>query len=269
LGEWFAIIQNISIFTMPTSSLILLDNAPLNQANAESAASKRISQLYEHLELYSEGQPAQHTLFVLQRTPLATITAPDRLLIIDPPPEAANKFHLQGEVAALSCLPRRPAGFNYLQTMPGGLAHLRIGQHFLDIYSQRYSAVVVFPTLGIVYGGPFGGNQTVPELADGSDASDELEALRLLARLVKQRLHLFIPHSGDLSSNPIEVMAWLAEDVSYLHKLRRVIPSLRQAGEAYAQALQIADSLLPDERRTLAARTIHERNVQILWNSLP
>ncbi|MDE0464588.1 MAG: hypothetical protein OXH93_19375, partial [Caldilineaceae bacterium] len=57
----------------------------------------KISQLYDQLEMYSEGDPPSHSLFVLARL----LGSPDRLLIIDPPDDAATRFDVAEETAAL------------------------------------------------------------------------------------------------------------------------------------------------------------------------
>ena len=84
----------------------------------------------------------------------------NQLLIVDPPADVTARFRLEDDVAVLYTAQHRAAaadtGLPKVQTMPGGVAHLRVGEHFLDLYVQRQSVVVHFPALGIVAGGDFG-----------------------------------------------------------------------------------------------------------------
>lgn len=225
----------------------------------------KITQLYERLELLSEGDPPRHSLFVMARL----LGTPDRLLLIDPPADVGDRFTLAEENAILFTGAPLETGLPALQTQPGGVAHLSIGEHLLDVYSQQNGNVVYFPTLGVLCGGEFGGDLTLPLLAPSSDGSDEIESLRLLAQLVKQRrMELYIPRVGSLSRDRVDVMGRLAGDVGYLHSLRRVIPAARERGEALERIEQLAATLLPEKRRTPLCREIHEKNVERLWRSV-
>ncbi|MEZ4712402.1 MAG: hypothetical protein R3A44_34755 [Caldilineaceae bacterium] len=107
-------------------------------------------------------------------------------------------------------------------------------------------------------------------MAPNSDGSAELETLRLLARLVKQRpLQLYIPQVGALCEDGVEVMRRLAADVAYVHGLRRVIPALAQRNDGLEHALEMADSLLPEGRRSAFARQCHQTNVQNMLTYTP
>ncbi len=114
----------------------------------------KITQLYEHLELFSEGEPPRHTLFVLGRPTLAERNplqaTPDQLLIIDPPANVSTRFRVEGNVATLFTGPVVETGFPLLQTEAGGVAHIRIGEHYLDLYSQPQSNVIQLPALGVL-----------------------------------------------------------------------------------------------------------------------
>jgi hypothetical protein len=157
-----------------------------------------------------------------------------------------------------------------LQTQAGGVAHVRIGDHFLDLYSQRHATIVHLPALGILCGGEFGSDSTVPRLAAGSDGSNELETLRLLARLVKQhRLSLYIPHIGAELSDKVTIMERLAADVAYLHGLRRVVTPLALRGESMEAVSDLAESVLPRDRRTPLAMATHASNVNSLVGAGP
>ncbi|MCL4835190.1 MAG: hypothetical protein KJZ86_22310 [Caldilineaceae bacterium] len=225
----------------------------------------RITQLYPRLELLSEGEPPHHTLFVMARLP----GSPDRLLLIDPPADVTERFSLADENAVLYTGPARESALPELQTQPGGIAHLSIGEHLLDIYSQQTGNVIYFPTLGVLCGGDFGSDLALPRLAPGSDGSEEIETLRLLAQTVKQRrLEVYIPRIGSLCRDRVEVMGRLAGDVSYLHGLRRIIPAGAEQGEALERIEQMAAGLVPENRRTAFCREIHEENVERLWRAV-
>lgn len=222
----------------------------------------KITQLYPRLELLSEGEPSRHTLFVMARL----LGTPDRLLLIDPPADVTERFSLGEENAVLFTGAAVETGLSALQTQPGGVAHISIGEHLLDVYSQRTDTVVHFPALGLLCGGAYGSDLSLPHLAPGSNGDDEIETLRLLAQLVKQRrVDLYVPHTGSLCNDRVEVMGRLAADVSYLHGLRRVIPGAVQRGEALERVEQLTDTLLPEKRRSAHCRRIHEENVERLW----
>jgi hypothetical protein len=237
----------------------------------------KITQLYKHLELFSQGEPSQHTLFVLgQEATFAEIetvaqleqlgSPSTQLLLIDPPENAAELFRLEGEIAVLFTGPARDVDLPRLQTQAGGVAHLRVGEHFLDVYSQPDGNIVHLPALGIILGGAYGSDATLPEIAPGSDGAAELDALRLLASLVKgRRLQLYIPRVGTLTSDRVDAMQRLAADVAYLHGLRRVIPAIAQRGSDLREVQAVAESLLPSERRTSENQGIHRQNVQRLY----
>jgi len=247
---------------MPASSILLTD-LPTTQPI-------KIVQLFEHLELFSEGTPTRHTLFVLGRTRLTQLDSlelpVDQLLLIDPPADVRQRFKLEGDLAVLFTGKAEEVGLPALQTAAGGVAHIRIGEHFLDIYTQRQGAIVHLPALGILCGGHFGSDASLPQIAPGSDGNEELDTLRLLARLIKQsRLQLYIPRIGALCSTPTEVMMRLAADVAYLHGLRRVVPALVVRGDALDLLLQLSDSLLPEGRRSALCREVHVENLQTLY----
>ncbi|MBX3000099.1 MAG: hypothetical protein KF893_16375 [Caldilineaceae bacterium] len=227
--------------------------------------SPKITQLYPQLELFSEGEPPRHTLFVMGRL----LGAPDQLLLIDPPADAGERFSLAENSAVLFTGPDAPdVALPQLQTVAGGVAHISIGQHLLDIYSHPTGNVIYLPTLKILCGGRFGSDLLLPALAPRSTGEDELEILRRLAQLSKARpLQLYIPHTGSLVSDPIQVMTRLADDVGYLHSLRRVIPAALRRGEDLIKVQQIASTLIPENRRTPACQQIHKKNVETLFQA--
>ena len=220
----------------------------------------QITQLYDQLELFSEGDPPRHTLFVLGRL----LGMPDELLLIDPPADVADRFSLAANTAVLFTGPERvETGLAQMQRMTGGVAHIRIGQHLLDIYTRAMDTVIALPAVGLLCGGRFGSDLVLPEVAEESDGSEEIETLRLLAQLAKTRPpRLFVPRTGSLSSDRVEIMGRLANDVAYLHSLRRVIPAAVRRGDDAIQIQQLGATLLPENRRSAICQQIHARNVE-------
>ncbi len=237
----------------PISSILLNGLAPSQPS--------KITQLYQYLELFSEGDPATHTLFVMGHGPAGD----DQLLLIDPPAEVTTRFRLEGQVAAAFTAEPLPVDVPLVQTLPGGVAHLRIGEHFVDLYTQTQGAAVYLPALGVLCSGRFGSDVTVPTLASDSNGDEELETLRLLARLMKQRrLQVLIPRVGNLATETPSAMRRLAEDVAYLHGLQRVASPLAQRGGELAELMRVAETLLPAERRTERGWADHRVNLSRL-----
>jgi hypothetical protein len=255
-------------------SLIPLFDLPSGPA---AGAGPRILQLYQDLELFSEGEPPANALFVLGRSlgvaPDQVGLWRDQLLVVDPPPNLHARFRLEGDVAVLFTEERDDAesvaaAFARVQTMPGGLAHIRLGEHFLDIYAQRSGAVVHLPALGILLGGVYGSDVLPPRLAAQSDGAEELDTLRLIARILKSHhFQLYIPHSGALCEDKLAVMERLAADVAYLHGLRRVVPALAQRGEPWEIVEAAGGSLLPATWQTPAAQAVHGTNLAALFKA--
>ena len=243
-----------------------MTNSSISLLESSAKEPSRILQLYPFLELFSEGEPPRNTLFVLERAPISLMESNgDRLLLIDPPASASARFRFEGAVTSIFSGEVRESGLPQLQTQPGGVAHIRLGEHFLDIYSQRGSNIIYFPALGILCAGLFGSDATLPRIAAGSDGNEELDTLRLLAQLVKRNLRLFIPQVGTLCEEPTQVMQRLAADVGYLHSLRRVVPALAQRGDAVEDVWQVAESLLPKIRQSALCKRTHQDNIQQLW----
>jgi hypothetical protein len=225
-----------------------------------------ITQLYPTIELYSDGEPPQHTIFVLGKGLPAPLGAGDELLLVDPPDDAPTRFSLPERTAALFTGTPTEASIALLQTQSGGVAHVRIGDHYLDIYAQQGSTVVHIPAVGILCGGTFGSNQVPPRVAPGSDGQEELDALRLLARLVRdRRVQLYIPRQGALVHDRTQMMERLADDVAYIHGLRRVIPMLAKDGQGLNAGLAMADTLLPAGRHSPASRAVNAANIQTVF----
>lgn len=243
----------------------------LNLSAAVGSAAK-ITQLFEHLELFSEGEPPIHSLFIQGQPTLAEGNplqpAQEQLLLIDPPADVVTRFRLPAETAVLFTGTPTAVGLAHLQTRPGGVAHLRIGQHFLDLYSQATSAVIYLPAVGIVCGGAFGSDARLPIIAVSSSGEQELATLRLLAQLVKQRrFQLYIPQIGGVSSSAVEMMERLAADVAYLHGIRRVVLPLAQQNDPFTQIELVAGSLLPTTRRSAACEAEHLVNLRRLYDA--
>lgn len=233
----------------------------------DSSSQKRpqILQLYQDLELFSEGEPTQHSLFVLGHGDDRSGGRREQLLIVDPPADAAERFKLADDVAALYTGDRPRAALPQVELLPGGVAHLRVGDHFLDVYVQRSGVVVYLPAVGVLLSGDYGSDALPPRIVPGSDGGDELETLRLLARLIKhENFQLCVPHVGTTVKEKVKVMERLAADVAYLHGLRRVVPGLLQRGEPLETIERIAESLLPEGRQSEAAQSVHAANLSVL-----
>ena len=241
---------------------------PIPLLNPSAAAGPRITQLYAQLELLSEGNPPANALFIMGRDGIPTpdaLLGRSQLLVLDPPDDLITRFRLEDDAAVIFTGAPRSVGLPVVQTVAGGVAHLRIGDHFLDIYVQQNGVVLHIPALGIIAGGGFGSDCLPPVLGDSSTGETELETLRLLARLLKARnFQLYIPAGGATSNDRTLVMERLAGDVAYLHGLRRVIPPLLQRGEPLETVERITDSLLPANCRSSQAEAMHEQNVQTL-----
>ena len=242
--------------------------SPIPLLDPSAAAGPRITQLYAHLELLSEGEPPANTLFIMGRDGIPTpdaLLGRSQLLVVDPPDDLITRFRLEDDAAVLFTGAPRSVGLPVVQTMAGGVAHLRIGDHFLDIYAQLGAVVLHIPALGVIAGGSFGSDCLPPLLGERSAGEAELDTLRLLARLLKARnFQLYIPAGGATSNDRTAVMERLAGDVAYLHGLRRVIPPLVQRGEALETVERISDSLLPAHCQSPRGVAIHEHNVQTL-----
>ncbi len=246
-----------------------MSNLSLFDPSAHSGG--EITRLYEHLELFSEGDPPRHTLFVLGRptlaeqNPLQAIN--EQRLIIDPPFDLTERFRLDGDLAVISTGATIAVALPQVQTTAGGVAHIRVGAHYLDIYSQQQNNVIHLPALGILCGGSFGSDAVVPTVGANSDGSEELETLRLLAQLVKGRnFQLYIPRCGTLSQDRVAVMQRLAADVAYLHEMRRVLKGLAERGESEEVIETIAPTLLPEHRQSALSEEIHHANLQSIYN---
>lgn len=252
-------------------SLIPLFDLP---SGPRAGAGPRILQLYQDLELFSEGDPPVNSLFVLGRSlgvvPDQVGLWRDQLLVVDPPSELETRFRLEGDVAVLytgAAAGEEAAGSGLarVQTIAGGVAHIRVGEQFLDIYAQRVGAVVHLPAIGVLLGGTYGSDVAPPRLAGGSDGEEELDTLRLLARILKgHHFQLFIPHVGAMVQDKLAVMERLAADVAYLHGLRRVVPGLAQRGEPWEMIEMVGESLLPAAMQSPAARAVHTGNLRAL-----
>ncbi|HQY93725.1 hypothetical protein [Caldilinea sp.] len=233
----------------------------------ESPSQKQpqILQLYQNLELFSEGAPARNSLFVLGKGIDAAGSPRTHLLIVDPPADAPDRFQLEDDVAALYTGDGPHAAVPQVELIAGGVAHLRVGEHFLDVYVQQAGVIAYLPAVGVLLSGDYGSDALPPRIVPGSDGSDELETLRLLARLIKhENFQLCVPHVGSPVREKPAIMERLATDVAYLHGLRRVVPGLLQRGEPLETIERIAESLLPENRQSEEALAVHSANLSVL-----
>jgi len=225
----------------------------------------QILQLFQNLELLSEGDLVRNSLFVLGQTEDQAGATRRQLLIVDPPEDITERFRLEDDVAVIYTGDQARAGLPQVELAPGGTAHVRVGEHFLDVYAQQAGAVLYLPAVGVLMSGDYASDALPPRILPGSDGSEELETLRLLARLIKsENFQLCVPRVGATVREKPAVMERLAADVAYLHGLRRVIPGLIQRGEPLETIEVIAESLLPADRHSEEAQRIHDANVQAL-----
>jgi hypothetical protein len=225
----------------------------------------QILQLFQDLELFSEGDPACNSLFVLGQSVDGSGSPRRHLLIVDPPEDIDERFRLDDDIAVIYTGDQPRAALPQVELVPGGTAHVRVGEHFLDVYAQQAGAVLYLPAVGVLMSGDYASNALPPRILPGSDGSEELETLRLLARLIKsENFQLCVPRVGATVREKPAVMERLAGDVAYLHGLRRVIPGLIKRGEPLETIEVVAESLLPDDRRSEVAQRIHDDNVQAL-----
>lgn len=199
----------------------------------------------------------------------------DELLIVDPPADMAGFVLPERTAVVRTCLSEQPLppGAALVELQPGGVAHIRLGEHLLDIYAQQGGALVHLPELGLLCSGELASNRLPPRLAPGSDGASELDALRLCARLVREgRVRMLIPHVGDLVEAPTAMMERLADDVAYIHALRRSVqavhaktaPGQMAAGQAEGAPLNGADAHLPSGRIDAASRAVHAANLHTM-----
>lgn len=225
----------------------------------------RIVQLYEHVELFREGSPAANTLFILgrDRGPNSFFVGGDQTLLIDPPHDTPQRFRFDGQVSAIYTIPGSPVeGIPTVQTEPGGVAHIRIGNHYLDIYSERGGTLIALPAIGLLCSGGIGSDSVVPVVGEGSDGTAELDLLLAAARLVKGlRLQMMIPRYGEWEIDKAEALHRLAGDVAYLHRLRRIVPAQVARNIDTAELIQATENLLPADRDNPFSRTTHQANV--------
>ena len=239
--------------------------SPIPLLEPPSQKRPQILQLYQDLELFSEGTPARNSLFMLGHSVDAAGRSCDHLLIVDPPADAPERFRLEEDVAALYTGARPRAALPEVELRAGGVAHLRVGDHFLDVYVQKAGVIAYLPAVGVLLSGDYASDALPPRIVAGSDGGDELETLRLLARLIKhENFQLCVPHVGTTVREKPKVMERLAADVAYLHGLRRVVPGLLARGEPLETIERIAESLLPEDRNSEAGQVVHAANLSVL-----
>ncbi len=190
----------------------------------------------------------------------------DELLLVDPPEDVRNRFTLPDRVVAVSTTGAAPAGLTTLDSQPGGVAHLRIGEHLVDLHTFANRTVVHLPAVGLLCAGEFGQHDLPPRLQHGESGEEELAVLRLLARIVRERrIQLFLPHTGEPVGDILQVMSALAEDVGYIHSLRRNVNAIARSRDGLNAALAVADSLLPPHWSTPQAKVINADNISTIY----
>lgn len=188
------------------------------------------------------------------------------MLLIDPPADVRSRFVLPERVVALATEGAIPPGVATLESQPGGIAHLRIGEHLVDLHAFAERTAIFFPALGLLCAGGFGQRELPPRLDQGDGGEEELTVLRLLARIVRERrIQLYVPRTGEPVSDIMQVMSALAEDVGYIHSLRRNVNAIARNRDGLNAALAVADSLLPPHWTSPQAKTINAANVSAVY----
>lgn len=132
-----------------------------------------------------------------------------------------ERFRLDGDLAVLSTGATIAVALPQVQTGAGGIAHIRVGAHYLDIYSQQQSNVIRLPALGILCGGSFGSDALVPTVRTFRWQRGVRDpALAGTIRAKRRNFQIYIPRCGALSQDRLAVMQRLAADVAYLHEVR-------------------------------------------------
>lgn len=219
----------------------------------------RATQLFEHLELLSEGIPEHNTLFVLSRV----LGQPDELLLVDPPADVTARFQLPERTAVLTSGPDAPQPpLPTLHPADQAVVHVQVGQHLLDILGMGPWRVVYLPAVGLLWSGSFGSQVVVPRVRSRLEVEMGVQVLRTMARIVRERrLQVLIPRIGEPVWDRVEAMTRLAEDLVYLQGLLRVAPGAARREEV-ARALEVLSaSLLPKDRAGEMSRAIHQANM--------
>lgn len=228
----------------------------------------KITQLYPNLELFTDGDLARNTLFVLGPGLAPPLGSGDELLLIDPPDDARSRFTLPERVVAVSTTGAAPAGLATLERQADGVAHLRVGDHLVDLHTFEQRTVAHMPAVGLLCSGEFAQVALPPRILLGSNGDEELAVLRLLARIVRERrVQLLLPRHGDARIDIMQTMSALAEDVGYIHSVRRAVNTIARSRDGLNAALAVADSLLPPHWNTPAARAQNIANVSNYYST--
>lgn len=228
----------------------------------------KITQLYPNLELFTDGDPTRNTLFVLGPGLAPPLGSGDELFLIDPPDDVRTRFTLPERVVAVATTGEALAGIATLERQADGVAHLRVGEHLVDLHTFERRTVAHLPAVGLLCSGEFGQILLPPRILLGSNGDEELAVLRLLARIVRERrVQLLLPRHGDPRSDIMQTMSALAEDVSYIHSVRRAVNAIARSRDGLNAALAIADSLLPPHWNTPAARALNAANVSNYYST--
>jgi hypothetical protein len=190
----------------------------------------------------------------------------DELLLVDPPDDVRSRFTLPDRVAAVVTSGAVPAGLATLDSQPGGVAHLRIGEHLVDLHAFPHRTVVHLPAVGLLCVGEFGQRELPPRLQQGESGEEELAVLRLLARIVRERhIQLLLPRTGEPIGDIMQMMSALAEDVGYIHAVRRNVNAIARSRDGLNAALAVADSLLPPHWSTPQAKAVNASNISTIY----
>lgn len=189
----------------------------------------------------------------------------DELLLVDPPVDVSQRFQLPERSAVVFTGARVETGLATVERVHAGDAHLRFGERLVDIHHHAHSTLVLLPEMGILCCGAFGSDVVPPQVAPTSDGSEELDVLRHAARLVRDPgVQLLIPRFGSIVSGRARAMERLAEDVAYLHALRRTLSPMVQRANGVHDLSTVAATLLPAGWRTEYGRELHAANVRAL-----
>lgn len=221
-----------------------------------------IARLYPSIELYSEGDPALNTLFVLGHTQSGP-PGIEEMLLVDPPEDVARRFRLPERSAAAFTGAPVDTGLPAVAHSDDGERHVRFGEKLVDLYFHEHGALILLPELGILCCGMMGSDVLPPVVGPGSDGQAELDALRIAARLMRTSgVQLLIPRCGEPVSGRPAIGERLANDVAYLHGLRRTLLPLRAHPPEVEDVKGLAAALLPEPWTTSYARQVHAANVR-------
>ena len=117
----------------------------------------------------------------------------------DEPPGSSRRRRYPLYAHAHGCHPDKgampAAAISTLETQSGGIAHVRIGDHLLDIYAQQGATVVHIPALGIPLRRLLGATRW-PRWPTAATAARNWTAAPAQRLQCATGVQLFIPHVG-------------------------------------------------------------------------